>query len=105
MVALRNLFARHDTDVGLYYLRRGATVSAVERAKYLLETYPPSEYQNDAVALLAAAATGLRNETLATDAERVVPEHDPTPQERTGTWPDYPGQIRTIHQCKGRNAA
>src|SRR3546814_4272981 len=67
MVALCNLFARHDIEVGLYYLRRGANVSAVERAKYLLETYPQSEYQNDAVALLAAAYTGLGNETLATE--------------------------------------
>src|SRR5690606_23616664 len=59
MVALRNLFARHEIDVGLYYLRRTAWVSAASRATHLLETYPQSEYQNDAVALLAAAYTGL----------------------------------------------
>ena len=37
----------------MYYLRRGAWVAASDRAKYLLETYPQSEYQNDAVAVLA----------------------------------------------------
>src|SRR3546814_7720539 len=88
MVALLNLFARHDMEVGLYYLRRGANVSAVERAKYLLETYPQSEYQNDAVALLAAAYTGLGHETLATDADRVLQPHDPHPPHLTGDWPD-----------------
>ena len=45
MVALRNLFARHDLDTSLYYLRRDAWVAAAARAKYLLETYPQSEYQ------------------------------------------------------------
>ena len=40
MVALRNLFARHEMDVTLYYMRRGAWLSAIGRAKGLLENYP-----------------------------------------------------------------
>src|SRR3546814_16412398 len=57
MVALRNLFARHDMEVGLYYLPRGANVRAAERAKYLLETYPHSPHHHPALALLAATHT------------------------------------------------
>src|SRR3546814_18831032 len=76
MVALRNLFERHDMEVGLYYLRRGANVSAVERAKYLLETYPQREYQNDAVALLDAAYTGLGHETMSPYPTRVLPTNN-----------------------------
>ena len=55
MVDLRNLFARHEMDTALYYMRRGAWLSAVGRAQYVLETYPQSEFQNDAVAVLAAS--------------------------------------------------
>ena len=105
MVALRNTFARHDIDVGLYYLRRGANVSAVERAKYLLETYPQSEYQNDAVALLATAYTRLGNETLAADAERVLKANDPQHAYFKGDWPDYPWTIRKLNPFAGEKSA
>lgn len=105
MVALRNLFARHDMEVGLYYLRRGANVSAAERARYLLETYPQSEYQNDAVALLAAAYTRLGNETLAADAERVLQQNDPQHPYLSGDWPDYPWTIRKLNPFAGEKSA
>src|SRR3546814_11589950 len=48
MVALRNLFARHDIQVCLSYLRRGAHYSAVGRAKYHPDTSPQSESTHDA---------------------------------------------------------
>ena len=48
MLALRNLFARHEMDTALYYLRRDANVAAIDRAKYVLDTYPKSAYENDA---------------------------------------------------------
>jgi outer membrane protein assembly factor BamD len=105
MVALRNMFARHDMDVGLYYLRRGANISALERAKYLLETYPQSEYQNDAVALMAEAYTRLGNATLAADAKRVLQQNDPQHPYLTGDWPDYPWAIRKLNPFAGEKSA
>ena len=105
MVALRNLFARHDMEVGLYYLRRGANVSAVERAKYLLETYPQSEFQNDAVALLAEAYTRLGNDTLAADAKRVLQQNEPGHPYLTGDWPDYPWTVRKLNPFAGEKSA
>jgi len=105
MVALRNMFARHDMDVGLYYLRRGANISALERAKYLLETYPQSEYQNDAVALMTEAYTRLGNATLAADAKRVLQQNDPQHPYLTGDWPDYPWAIRKLNPFAGEKSA
>lgn len=105
MVALRNLFARHDIEVALYYLRRGANVAAVNRAKYLLETYPQSEYQNDAVALLAKAYTDLGNETLATDATRVLEQNDPQHPYLSGEWPDYPWTVRKLYPFAAEKSA
>ena len=104
MVALRNQFAQHDLDVAVYYLRRGAWVSAVSRAKYLLETYPQSAHQNDAVAVLAEAYTHLGNETLANDAKRVLELNDPQHPYLAGKWPDYPWQIRKLNPFAGERS-
>jgi outer membrane protein assembly factor BamD len=105
MIALRNLFARHELDTALYYLRRDAWVSAAARAKYLLETYPQSEYQNDAVAVLGEAYTHLGNETLAADARRVLQQNDPQHPWLSGNWPDYPSSIRKLNPFAGEKSA
>lgn len=105
MVALRNLFARHELDTALYYLRRDAWVSAAARAKFLLETYPQSEFQNDAVAALGEAYTHLGNETLAADARRVLQQNDPQHPWLSGDWPDYPSSIRKLNPFAGEKSA
>jgi outer membrane protein assembly factor BamD len=97
MAALRNLFARHEIETALYYMRRQAWVGATERARYLLETYPQSEYQNDAVAVLAKAYAELGNDTLAADARRVLELNEPDHPYLTGKWPDYPWTIRKLN--------
>jgi outer membrane protein assembly factor BamD len=101
MATLRDLFARHELETALYYLRRGADVAAVERAKYLLETYPQSAWQNDAVAVLAAAYTHMGNQTLAADAKRVLQQNDPNHPWLRGDWPHYPSKIRTLNPFAG----
>ena len=105
MLALRNLFARHELETALYYLRRTAYVASAERAKYLLETYPQSEFQNDAVATLAAAYTGLGNETLAADAKRVLQQNQPDHPYLSGNWPDYPSNLRKLNPLAGEKSA
>lgn len=105
MVALRNTFARHEIETGLYYLRRGANVAASQRATYLLETYPQSEYQNDAVALLAVAYDRLGNETLATDARRVLAQNEPGHPALTGKWPSEPWRVRRLNPFASERTA
>jgi outer membrane protein assembly factor BamD len=101
MAALRNVFARHELDTALYYLRRSAWVGAIDRAKYLLETYPQSAEQNDAVAVLAEAYTRMGNPTLAADAKRVLQQNDPSHPWLRGDWPDYPSKLRTLNPFAG----
>ena len=102
MVALTNLFARHEIETALYYLRRGAWVAAANRAEYLLETYPQSTYQHDAVAVIAEAHTRLGNETLAADARRVLELNAPQHAWLRGdNWPDYPWAIRKLNPFAG----
>lgn len=105
MQELRNLFARHELDVALYYLRRTAYVAAADRAKAVVETYPGSSYQNDAVATLAAAYTGLGNETLANDARRVLQQNQPDHPYLRGDWPDYPSNLRKLNPFSGEKSA
>jgi outer membrane protein assembly factor BamD len=105
MAELRNVFARHELDVALYYLRRTAYVAAADRAKRVLETYPQSKYQNDAVATLAAAYTGLGNTALADDAKRVLQQNDPNHPYLRGKWPDYPSNLRKLNPLAGEKSA
>lgn len=97
MAELRNMFARHEIETALYYMRRDAWVAAAERARYLIETYPQTAFQNDAVAVLAAAYTELGNQTLAADARRVLELNEPDHPYLTGNWPDYPWTIRKLN--------
>ncbi|HEX2082212.1 MAG TPA: outer membrane protein assembly factor BamD [Xanthomonadaceae bacterium] len=105
MQALRNLFARHEIESALYYLRRGAYVAAANRAKYLLETYPQTAYQNDAVATMGEAYTRLGNKTLADDARRVLQQNDPNHPWLSGDWPDYPSNFRKLNPFAGEKSA
>ncbi|QDI02577.1 MULTISPECIES: outer membrane protein assembly factor BamD [Xanthomonas translucens group] len=105
MIALRNVFAQHELDNALYYLRRNAWVSAAGRASYLLETYPQSAYQYDAVAVLADAYTHLGNKPLADDARRVLELNDPKHPWLTGHWPQYPWMIRKLNPFAGEKSA
>ena len=105
MEALRNLFARHEIETALYYLRRGAWVAAANRAEYLLETYPQTMYQHDAVASLGEANARLGTDTLAADARRVLELNDPGhPWLRGDNWPDYPWVIRRLNPFAGEKS-
>lgn len=105
MQALRDMFARHEIETSLYYLRRGAWVAAAGRAKYLLETYPQTRYQNDAVAAMAESYTRLGNETLAADARRVLQANDPNHPWLRGDWPNYPSTFRKLNPFAGEKSA
>ena len=103
MLELRDVFAQHELDNALYYMRRGAWVSAVGRANYLLETYPQSAFQYDAVAVLADSYT--RNKTLADDARRVLQLNQPDHPWLEGKWPKYPWMIRKLNPFAGEKSA
>ncbi|SDY63821.1 Beta-barrel assembly machine subunit BamD [Lysobacter sp. yr284] len=105
MIVLRDTFARHELDVSLYYLRRTAYVAAADRAKFLLETYPQSGYQYDAVAVLMKSYEGLGNAGLAADAKRVLQQNDANHPALTGDWPDYPSNLRKLNPFAGERSA
>lgn len=101
MIYLRNLLARYELNVGLYYLRRGAYVAAANRGKYLIETYPQSEYQNDALALMAVSYNAVGQKTLADDARRVLQANQPDHPYLNGKWPRKKGLFRQLNPFSG----
>ena len=105
MLELRDVFAQHELDNALYYMRRGTWVSAVGRANYLLETYPQSAFQYDAVAVLADSYTHLGNKTLADDARRVLQLNQPDHPWLEGKWPKYPWMIRKLNPFGEKSAS
>lgn len=104
MVYLRNALARYEMNVGLYYYRRGAWVSAANRGKYILETYPQSQYDGDAVALLAVSYDRLGQKLLADDARRVLTLNYPTHPALTGDWPKKEGALRQLNPFAGETS-
>lgn len=74
MVFLRNRLADFENHVADYYLRRGAYVAAINRAKYALEHYPEAPQLEKTLQVLVAAYDQLGMRDLAADARRVLSE-------------------------------
>ncbi len=72
MVYLRNRLAQYENYVADYYLRRGAYVAAMQRAKYAVEHYPGSPELEESLNLLIEAYESMGMTELAADARRVL---------------------------------
>jgi len=79
MVFLRNNLAAYEVSVGEYYMRRQAYIAVVNRCRYVLENYPGTPENGDALALLHEAYNELNMPELADDAWAVLelnyPDH------------------------------
>ena len=104
MGELRDTFAMGELNSGLYYLRRGAWTSAAGRANFVLETYPDTTYQADAVALLGAAYAGLGNQELADSARSRLSSLDAQHPYLSGDWPRNSWFIRKLNPFAGEKS-
>ncbi|MBL1141645.1 MAG: outer membrane protein assembly factor BamD [Proteobacteria bacterium] len=69
---LRNILAKNEVHVANYYMRRGAFVAAVNRARFVVENYPRTPSVPDALVVLAKAYRVLEMNDLSDDALRVL---------------------------------
>lgn len=74
MVFLRNRLAEYENHVADYYIRRGAYVAAVNRAKYALEHYPEAPQLEKTLQMLVHSYEQLGMVDLAADTRRVLRE-------------------------------
>lgn len=72
MVFLRNILGEHELSVADYYLRSGAYVAAVGRAKSVLENYQSTPSTPYALAIMVRGYRELNEELLSQDAMRVL---------------------------------
>ena len=72
MVHLRNQLADHEVNVASYYMRRGAYVAAVNRARYVVEKYPRTPGVPDALVIMAKAYKIMEMTDLSEDTLRVL---------------------------------
>jgi len=75
MIFLRNRLASYEVYVAEYYLRRGAYVGAINRAKYALENYDGAPQLKRALQVMAQSYRQLGLPDLAEDSERVIKEN------------------------------
>ncbi|MCG6118637.1 MAG: outer membrane protein assembly factor BamD [Aquimonas sp.] len=103
MVYLRNQLARYEINVASYYLRRGAYVGAISRAQYLLENYPQSAYVGDALAVMVESYRKLGQDTLSSDARRVLQLNHPDHAYFSGGWPRQQARWKRLIPLMGEN--
>lgn len=83
MVFLRERLADFDWIVADWYVRRGAWISALERAKNIVQHYPETPRVQDALQIMVTAYTNLDMPDLAADAQKVLEKNFP------GAKPEY----------------
>ncbi len=90
MIFLRNRLASYEVYVAEYYLKRGAWVGAINRAKYAIENYDGSPQIKRALEIMAQSYRKLGMEDLAADSEKVLKENyakaDTVGQEEKKSW-------------------
>lgn len=72
MVHLRNIIARAEINVAVFYLARDANVAALKRASAVVEEFPQSDVVPDALAILVEANYKLGLEKAADDSLRIL---------------------------------
>src|SRR5665213_328666 len=74
---LVNAMASHEVHVASYYLRRGAYVAAIDRAKVVILDYPQAPATEDALEIMVESYDKLNMPKLRDDTKRVLLENYP----------------------------
>jgi len=72
LVFLRDMLARADLKIALYYASRDAWVAASNRAKFIIQSYPGTESIKPALEIQLTAYQNLGLEKLAADTQRII---------------------------------
>ena len=77
MQHLKRILARSEINNARFYLRRGAPLASIGRAKSVLSDFQDAPEREDALAVLVAAYDRLQETTLRDDALRVLKQNYP----------------------------
>lgn len=77
LITLKNILARHELIVAIFYTKRPAEISAINRTKYIIEHYPNTPSVPAALHLMAYNYDLLGKKDLASDARRILKKSYP----------------------------
>jgi outer membrane protein assembly factor BamD len=77
MTYLVGALARLETHVARYYMKRGAYLAAINRAQYVVKSYPDSPATEEALFIMVRAYDLLEMNDLRDDVERVMRKNFP----------------------------
>ena len=90
MIFLRNRLASYEVHVAQYYLKRGAYVGAINRAKYAIQNYDGAPQIRRALQIMAESYEKLGMPDLAAASQKVLAENytnvDLVGEERESWW-------------------
>lgn len=72
LVYLHNNLAQYEINVANYYMKRGAYVAAVNRAKYVVENYQRTPAAQEALQVMVRAYSLLGMQDLANDTQKIL---------------------------------
>lgn len=72
LIVLRNILARHELFVAIFYTKKDANIAAINRCKYIIEKYPNTPSVPAALHLMAHNYDIINAPNLAKDARRVL---------------------------------
>lgn len=72
LIVLRNRLARHELQVAQYYFKRKSYLATATRTKYLIDHYPRSVVNMEALHLMREAYLKLGMKNNAEDVEKVI---------------------------------
>lgn len=96
IIYLRNVLARHELQAADFYLRRKAYVAAIERGRWVIEHYPQTSANTDALADMIEGYMGLGMVDRAQETLAILQHNAPEyPRIRDGVFsPRYvPGKL------------
>ena len=77
LIVLRNILARHELFVAIFYSKRDANIAAVNRCRYIIEKYPNTPSVPAALHLMAYNYDAIGTTKLAKDTRRVLKKSYP----------------------------
>jgi outer membrane protein assembly factor BamD len=77
MIYLKNKLADHELHVARHYMKVKAFVAALNRAKYVIETYPDSNFVEEALVITISAYDSLGMNDLKEDNLRILKQNYP----------------------------
>jgi outer membrane protein assembly factor BamD len=72
MTYLMNKIAEHELFVARYYMKINAYVAAINRSQYVLDNYPQTAHQEEALVILISGYENMGITDLQNDAERIL---------------------------------